>query len=567
MAIQDLVKEANKDEKENSVLKRVRDDFLYAVQKKESDVILIDAKNSVAEKNFASQNRLRIYKMWYDSLQWEVDKDGMPFDSSGYVAKPVVNFIKTIVDQRVNSLRKRKVYIDVLPVGTGQGDVAIAWQYILKYLWKINDFSGKLAIVYKDALIYGTGWFKLVWDEDINEVDIVPISPLDVYVDPYAKNLKDARFIHFVFKKPQEYIEKKYGVKIEGKDPNASILLYESWYRGLAFDEPVCITWIDKQILDVKEVKKITDYDDFPIFTITPYKSSDRLWGESLVGFLIDPQNLHNKSLGLLIDGMLITNNGRIYTTDKDLKISNDPREIITLSNQEEVIGTLNLNAADPRWLTVAQYSGYGLMQQLSGTYAMNAVSREAQRTASGIIAQQQAANLTFEADLTEIASDMNRFGRIWVSMIKKLYSKKDLETILGTKFENADELIDKLDIKFNLFFDLSDPLPEDKLARNNLLAGLLAQNKIDLETFARLTENIQLLDVLEEQKNNQQQQMQALQQMMGQAQQQGQPQGQQQAEQLQTPTPRDKVKEAEQQKAQIEQKVAAQTGERGVGV
>ena len=85
--------------------------------------------------------------------------------------------------------------------------------------------------------------------------------------------------------------------------------------------------------------------------------------------------------------------------------------------------------------------------------------------------------------------------------MIKKEYAKKDLREILGTKFENAEELVNGLDGKFDLFFDLSDPLPEDKMARNNLLAGLLAQNKIDLATFAKLTENTQLLEILQEQK------------------------------------------------------------------
>jgi|GEM_PF-4390254 len=557
---QDLIKGSEKE-----VLNRVRSDFAYALEEKQADKIVIDTQGQTSERNFASQKRLRIYKMWYDSVQWEVDIDGHAFNDTGYIAKPTVNFIKTIVDQRVNSFKKRKVYIDVLPVTAGMTESAVAWQYILRYLWKLNDFSGKLALAYKDALIYGTGWFKLIWDEDIEQIDVIPISPLDVYPDPYAKSLKDVRFIHFVFKKPAEYIENKYGVKL-GQNPNEPILLYESWYRSITFGEPVCITWIENQILDVKEVKKITGSEEFPIFTITPSKTSDQLWGESLVGFLIQPQNLHNKSLGLLLDGMLITNNGRIYTTDPDIKISNDPLEIITITPEAQ-IGTLNLNTADPRWLQVAMYSGYGLMQQLSGTYALSSMSGEALRTASGIIAQQQSANVTLEADITEITSDMNRFGKIWVDMIRRLYTRKDLLTVLGTKFANADELIDKLDIKFNLFFDLSDPLPEDKLARNNLLAGLLAQNKIDLATFAKLTENVQLLDVIEEQKKNQMQQiiqMQAQEMLQGQQQEQPQEQGEPVGK---VPTEREEVEKIKKRVDKIRDKVATQTGERGVGV
>jgi hypothetical protein len=557
---------------DNEVLSRLQTDLTYALEKKQSDTVVVDTKGELTERNFASQNRLRIYRMWYNSVQWEMDIDGHKFDDTGYIAKPTVNFIKTIIDQRINSFKQRKVYIDVLPVSVGMSDSAVAWQYILKYLWKVNDFSGKLSLVYKDALIYGTGWFKLVWDDDEGEIDIIPIAPLDVYPDPYAKSLKDLRFIHFVFKKPAEYIENKYGVQIS-QDPNESVIVYESWYRGITFGDPVCITWTDQQVLDVKEVKKITGSDEFPIFTISPSKSSDQLWGNSLVALLIHPQNLHNKSLGLLIDGMLITNNGRIYTTDPDIKISNDPLEIITVAPNEQ-IGTLNLNTADPRWLTVSQYSGYGLMQQLSGTYAMSSMSSEAQRTASGIIAQQQAANVTMEADLVEIESDMNRFGRIWVDMIRRLYTKKDLKAILGTKFQNAESLIDKLDAKFNLFFDLSDPLPEDKLARNNLLAGLLAQNKIDLQTFARLTENIQLLDVLDEQNRQQSQQQSPLMQMMAQAGQgqdggQGQPEGQQGGQPEGQPvgqvtTDQQVMDKAKKKEGNLEKKVAA---ERGVGV
>ena len=505
MSIIDVVKKMIKkpsvnEGEDNEVLKRVNSDFQYAAEKKEQDTFDMDARGSERETNFASQKRLRIYKLWYDSVQWLVDKDGNAFDATSYIATPTINFIQTIINQRVNSFKRRKVYMDVLPVGLGKGNLSLGWQHILKYIWKQEDFSGKMSLSYKDSLIMCSGWFKLMWNEEDKNIDIVPITPLDVYPDPYAKTLSDMRYIHLVFNKSKEYIEDKYKVKVSGNNPNDSVIIYESWYRKIAFGSPVCITWTEGQILDIKDVNKITGSDDFPIFTITPYKSSDKLWGSSLVGYLIDPQNLHNKSLGLLLDGMLVTNNGRVYTTDPDIQFSNDPREIIKVS-AKEMIGTLNLNAADARWLSVVQYSGYGLMQELSETYAINAGGGNAQRTASGTIATQQAGNLATESDTIEIAKDMNRFGKVLVKMIKKEYTKKDLGEILGTKFENAEELVNGLDGKFDLFFDLSDPLPEDKMARNNLLAGLLAQNKIDLATFAKLTENTQLLEILQEQK------------------------------------------------------------------
>jgi hypothetical protein len=102
----------------------------------------------------------------------------------------------------------------------------------------------------------------------------------------------------------------------------------------------------------------------------------------------------------------------------------------------------------------------------------------------------------------------------------------------------------------------LSDPLPEDKLARNNLLAGLLAQNKIDLATFAKLTENTQLLEIL------QTQQVQTPIQVP-----QNSPEGQPTTPETPQGQAEQALGEAEARKQGIEQNVAAQTGNTGVGV
>lgn len=500
-----------------SVFSRIQDDLKYAEQQKES-VTFLSADKTYSKPNSLSSKVMKANLAFYTGDQWKYAANGDSLDiGKGYIALPIVNFIKTIIDQRVNMFKQRKVSIDVKPVGIDKQDelLAIAARYVLEYWWKQNAVNLTLAQVYKDTLIFGIGLFKLAVVND--DVSIIPISPFNAFFDPYALDIESSRYVHIKYIKPREFVEKlreENGTQIEKKskkekvektDPNEDVTVIESWYNDSVFGVPLCVTWDDEGIISIKEIKTLVKNHPLPIFAFKYNPNSSEMVGQSLVNMLIDLQILHNKNLGIIIDNMLIANNGRIVTSDKDLQVSNDPREIITISSPEEMITTLNLSTLDPRWFNVLQYTGYNTAQMLSQTYSISAGGTEnSTRTATGVVAMQRAGSLGTDSDLIEMQMIMGDIGRMVLEMIKGVYSNETLLDILGKEFTDKRTALGIFDnflsTKYDIIFDLSDPLPDDKLSRNNFYIGLLLQKVIDVKTYAKLTGNNELLNILNEQ-------------------------------------------------------------------
>mgnify|MGYP000867881884 CR=1 FL=1 len=515
--------------KEENILKRVSNDFNYALKAKTGATIYLDANKAEPTTNLATDTYLKLLEDFYNGFQWKTDKEGNAIDITKRIVKPTLNFIKTIVDERVDIFRKRKITIDAHPT-TPDIDLAIAIRQLMNYIWKKRKINIKLAEAYRDALVYGVGFFKIVWNDIVQDIDVVPISPFDVYPDPYGLEIDQMRYLHIRYRKPREWVEQQFQTKLIKKekdeeekatDPNEDIEIFESWYSPFVFGSPYCVIWTENQILSIKDVNEITGSDRFPIFSFKTKRKSNSFWGQSLVYNLIDLQILQNKTLGFILDSMLIANNGRIYTTDPNVQLTDDPTELITLT-QGEQIGVLSLNAIDPRWFPLLNYTGYNMAQSLSATYAVNTGGQTNQTTATGLVAQQNAGNTGVEADIFELTYDINDFGQVFINMIKKLYKKSDFQKIFSTSMKtnqmDVDSLIQQIqDSEFEVYFDLSDPLPDDKLSRNNLFAGLLAQRVIDLPTYAKLTNNVELINILNEQNSGGLQQlMQAMQGAQG---------------------------------------------------
>ena len=516
---------------EANILQRLRGDFDYAYNAKEESTIYLDAEGEQTRTNKATQKNLKILDMFYNGEQWTVDKEGNSINKQGKFVFPTVNYIKTIVDQRVDMFKKRKVTMDVKPEGEEDLDLSLGVQFLMKYIWKKQSISLKLAETYQDALVYMSGFLKLGWNPITEDIDIIPISPFNIYLDPYGTEIDQMRYIHIVYKKPREYVEKTYDVKLDSEEskgwnkrgkkkkikefnsnpktnPNDPINVYESWYSKDIFGLSVCVTWTEDKILQIKKVKDITGTDKFPIFAFKTKRRSNTFWGDSIVYNLIDPQLLHNKSLGFILDSLLISNNSRIVSSDPNVKISNDPSEVITISDKEERIDALNLSSVDPRWFSLVQYSGYNLAQALTSTYAVNMGGRANTQAATGIAIIQESGTTGTEADIFELTFEIDNFGNMLLYMIKDLYGKSKIEKILGTS-DNlkmvAKDLAGKIiDTNYSIFFDLSDPLPEDKLSRNNLYSGLMMSHQIDLAMWAKLTGNVELLNILKEQQSQQ---------------------------------------------------------------
>jgi hypothetical protein len=521
----------------DELLKKVNLDFDEAVEEKNKTYKIVATNDKTESTSDYSQSILTVYKDWYDGNQWTRDVDGTTIDTSYIIAKPVINYIKTIIDQQVAMLKRRQVNFDPRPVESNDTLISVIWQNLLKYVWKKRYFHRSLCLGYQDSRIYGTGFGKVRWNLKDKDIDFVIMNPLDAYPDKYGLDIPDMRYIHFVFPKPKEYVKNMYGIE-EKED---EVIIKETWYNpDVLADDGFYILWTDKNILNVRTLEDVAQRNEIPIVAFRPNQTTTSFWGASQVRDLAQIQKLHNKSLGLILDNLLLSNNGRPCTLDKNLELDNNPLSLIKLNSRDELWLLEGTNAVQPAWFSIVQYTSYSLAQALTGTYAVNLGGAAPTQTASGIISLQQAGSTLSESDLKDVGLSMSKLGKFVIDMIKNLYGKERIKKIIGEmkdiKDVQIDDLMKKFDQEIDLYVDFGESLPEDRLSRNNILLAMLQAGAITKEMYAQLSGIPELILAMDEKTKSDLEQAQKMMQQMQQAQPQTGTAGKTPAEQVAIP-------------------------------
>lgn len=113
--------------------------------------------------------------------------------------RPVANKIMHFVNQEHSMVLQTKPTVDVLPASDDPMDISHATVAKAYLSWlaepTVSDFDTELASAVMWALASTEGYLKWVWNPRLRRGDIMAVSPLDVYIDPYVKKFKDARYI------------------------------------------------------------------------------------------------------------------------------------------------------------------------------------------------------------------------------------------------------------------------------------------------------------------------------------------------------------------------------------
>lgn len=150
--------------------------------------------------------------------------------------RPVANKIMHFVAQEHATALKNRPAPDVLPAGDSPLDISDA-QVNQAYLRWLCDpvqanFDEQLSDATLWALVGCEGFLKWTYSEEHGRPDIMSVSPLDLYPDPYAKHFSKARYvIHSQFMDVESVFD-KYGKEvkptgIDKADPMRSALLRE----------------------------------------------------------------------------------------------------------------------------------------------------------------------------------------------------------------------------------------------------------------------------------------------------------------------------------------------------
>lgn len=94
-------------------------------------------------------------------------------------------------------------------------DIAGITEPVLHYLWDTRGFLTATRMALKGTGIYGAGFVKVRWDERSDDVIWEYVSPLNIYPDPLARDVVDAKYIIEISLAYRRDLERRFNVEIE----------------------------------------------------------------------------------------------------------------------------------------------------------------------------------------------------------------------------------------------------------------------------------------------------------------------------------------------------------------
>lgn len=142
----------------------------------------------------ADEERKKFTKFWPISYKYYMGDQWSPMRPS-WKSSPVENHIFAKVETVLPILTDSSPKIDVLP-RTGQTvDYADMLQQLLEHLWDKNDLDMEVVLACKNCLLFGKGFFYTYYDEDDQQIVTRSVNPQNIYPDPDATNLRNARYL------------------------------------------------------------------------------------------------------------------------------------------------------------------------------------------------------------------------------------------------------------------------------------------------------------------------------------------------------------------------------------
>lgn len=173
------------------------------------------------------------YTEWNDKSQ-TIQQRALPRDPNTRaemrVPRPVSNKIQHFVLTEHSMALNTRPTVDVLP-GSDDPINASNAAVLLAYLnWladeNVADFDRVLSEAVLWALCSTEGYIKSYWDPSLDDPaghatgrgKFVSVSPFDLYVDPYAPNFYDARYVIYSRFMDIDHVKDVYGIKVQESD-------------------------------------------------------------------------------------------------------------------------------------------------------------------------------------------------------------------------------------------------------------------------------------------------------------------------------------------------------------
>ena len=148
----------------------------------------------------------RWYRL-YEGRHWSVA-------TRDWQSTPVVNLCFSAIETITPIMTDSRPQIQVVPRTPESDRIALVLGHIVEWLWESNDCDVKLPCTVKNSLIFGSGFWKIVWDPTarggLGDIRIFEVDPVNVFISPHARRLEEAEYVIHAENLPRRLVRRMY---------------------------------------------------------------------------------------------------------------------------------------------------------------------------------------------------------------------------------------------------------------------------------------------------------------------------------------------------------------------
>lgn len=426
-----------------------------------------DLVNSVLVKYQKSLNFQQPYftkfNEYYKLYRSIIDSSMQNYNGRANLFVPLIySTIETIMPRMVGSKPK----ITSIPREPNDINNAEAVSKLMDYQWDMMDMKVKVKNWVKQCLLYGVGVMKLVWDFDrpvATQVDL-----FDIYVDPYADNIKNAEYvIHRVernidelknnplYNIPREIVAEvssdEYkvqrdsitGVSKPSKSNEKLVELFEYWGKydfGAGEEEAVCVVANRKYIIRLEPNPYL--HGRKPFISLHDIQMPHEFWSIGEVEPLTYLQYELNDIRNQRMDNVTLILN-RMWKVSKGADV--EESELVSQAGGVVHVGDMNgLEVIQTPDVTASSYNeetyvkddaktASGVNDFISGSPGNSKnQSSIGNDTATGIMLLQEAGNARFKYKMDNLEDSLREFGKQLISLDQQYLTEDIKVRVLG---------------------------------------------------------------------------------------------------------------------------------------
>lgn len=446
------------------------------------------AKKTNVTKQYEEQNLASIWSMKFKEAmvhkaeevkKWQTYMDAYKGEYFKNISKPdyksdmVANHIFSIVETIRPIMLDNDPKFMSMPRQPEGLQFANDLQEALSYEWDRELMNEKMYRELIHVLVYGTAVFHLKWEKRNNNIKAVPVSPFNIFPDPLATCVEDARYIMYADYVDQNVLKDKYpnkADKLSGSQINYGELVNDN-NRNTRIDDQVLVVeaWcMDYETYEEKDNGKVelkypkgrvikfcpelgvvledkgSAYNDgkLPFITLKDYDIPGKFWGEGEVAQLLSPQKHMNDLNNAVIDNAKATAN-MPWIVDKNSgvgvgKITARPGLIIRKNPGTEV--RRDQAPSMPNYVVNAIETFKSDLEHISGIFSSTkGDSATGVYTAQGILALQEAGQTRIRLKVKLLENSLGKLAEMWYSRMKQFW--KEDRWIRLVKFDGTYDL------------------------------------------------------------------------------------------------------------------------------